>query len=224
MKMVVNDKIDTIPSDRRAIRTRKMIKKAFYELLEKKNFHDISITDIAEKADINRGTFYLHYVDKYDLLNKVENELLEGLMEYARETSFDGVFELDGKSNVLSINKPVPFIKKLFEFLKANHVLVKGVLGPNGDPRFQNKVKAFIKDRLIENRFILDINVNDMLVPVEYFVSYVMAAHMGVVLQWIEGGMKKSPEEMALILTKMFILGPFKVAGLKSVTKGKEFA
>lgn len=216
MKTVVEDKKDAVPSDRRAIRSRKMIKKAFYELLEKKNFHDISITDIAENADINRGTFYLHYVDKYDLLNKVENELLESLMEYARETSFDGVFELDAKSNILSINKPVPFIKKLFEFLKMNHVLVKGVLGPNGDPRFQNKVKAFIRERLIENRFILDINVNNMLVPVEYFVSYVMAAHMGVVLQWIEGGMKKSPDEMALILTKMFILGPFKVAGLNA--------
>lgn len=216
MKIAEVSKRDEMPSDRRAIRTRKMIKKAFYELLEKKSFHDISITDITEKADINRGTFYLHYVDKYDLLYKVEKEVLEDLMDYAVGTSFEGVFEMDENNNILAINKPVPFIKKLFEFFQANPILAKGILGPNGDSNFQSKLKEFMMERLTQNRFIVSINVDDMLIPIEYFISYVMGAHMGVVLQWIEGGMKKSPDEMALILTKMFILGPFKVAGINT--------
>ena len=216
MKTMEMSKRDIVPSDRRAIRTRKMVKKAFIELLERKSFHDISITDITEKADINRGTFYLHYVDKYDLLNKVEDEVLEDLMEYASGTSFDGVFELDENNNILAIKKPVPFIKKIFEFFLENQVLAKGILGPNGDSNFQIKLKEFMLERLTQNRFIVNINVDKILIPVEYFISYIMAAHMGVILQWIEDGMKKSPDEMALILTKMFILGPFKVAGINT--------
>ena len=207
---------ESLSNDRRAVRSRKMIKEAFYRLLEKKSLHEISITDITEEADINRGTFYLHYVDKYDLLNKLEDEILESLISYAKDTIFDGVFELDSENHITAINKPIPFVKKLFDFLKENRVLVRAVSGPNGDPNFQQKIKGFMAKTLFENRFVLNIKMENMLVPQEYFVSYVISAHMGVALQWLEGDMKRSSEEMALILTKLFVLGPFRVTGVNA--------
>lgn len=57
--------------DLRIKRTQKSIKNAFYELIEEKGFDHISVKDITERAMISRNTFYLHYNDKFDLLNKV---------------------------------------------------------------------------------------------------------------------------------------------------------
>lgn len=57
--------------DLRIRRTKNSIVKAFYALLKQENFKKITIQQIADKAMINRQTFYLHYQDKYDLLQKV---------------------------------------------------------------------------------------------------------------------------------------------------------
>ena len=54
--------------DRRVRRTKQLIKQSLIELMHEKPFKDITVKDITERADLNRGTFYLHYVDIYDLL------------------------------------------------------------------------------------------------------------------------------------------------------------
>ena len=64
-------------NDERVIKTKKLIKTALSELIQEKGFDHVSITDLTQRANINRGTFYLHYQDKYDLLEKFENEVLD---------------------------------------------------------------------------------------------------------------------------------------------------
>jgi len=65
--------------DLRIKRTQKAIKDAFFDLLEEKGFEHISVKDITDKAMISRNTFYLHYSDKYELLNKVCDDLIRTL-------------------------------------------------------------------------------------------------------------------------------------------------
>lgn len=60
-------------SDPRVKRTKKYIQKAFTDLLAEKDFEDISIQDIMERAELNRATFYNHYQDKYELLEVTMN-------------------------------------------------------------------------------------------------------------------------------------------------------
>ena len=60
--------------DPRKLRTRKLIMDAFIELATKKDFKDITIKDITAAATVNRATFYYHFTDKYDLLEKVLSE------------------------------------------------------------------------------------------------------------------------------------------------------
>ena len=62
-------------TDRRTIKTRKAICEAFAELLTEKQLHKITVQEIADKADVNRVTFYKHYPDVYDLYNKIEEEV-----------------------------------------------------------------------------------------------------------------------------------------------------
>src|SRR5437879_5578939 len=61
-------------TDRRVKRSRKLLQEAFRQLLTEKGFDAISVQDVAERAEVNRGTFYAHFPDKYALLEQVVGE------------------------------------------------------------------------------------------------------------------------------------------------------
>lgn len=64
----------TNEQDPRIIRTRKLLQTALLELMQEKPFQSISIGDITSRATLNRATFYLHYLDKFDLLSKTARD------------------------------------------------------------------------------------------------------------------------------------------------------
>src|SRR5579864_1650673 len=61
-------------TDPRVKRTRKLLREAFLELLAEKSFHAINVQEVADRATLNRATFYAHFVDKYALLDYVVGE------------------------------------------------------------------------------------------------------------------------------------------------------
>jgi len=62
--------------DRRIEKSRQAIMDAFTKLMLEKDFEKITINEIAELANVNRGTVYSHYVDRFDLLNQcIENHI-----------------------------------------------------------------------------------------------------------------------------------------------------
>ena len=65
--------------DRRIRKTRRLLRECLTALLKEKKVQDITVREIADMADINRGTFYLHYKDVFDLMEQIENELLKEL-------------------------------------------------------------------------------------------------------------------------------------------------
>lgn len=67
--------------DRRARRSRRMLKESLLELMKRKRFSEISVRDVTDGADMNRGTFYLHYTDTADLLQSLEADLFMELQE-----------------------------------------------------------------------------------------------------------------------------------------------
>ena len=75
--------------DPRIRRTRQLLQQALGKLLEKKDFNDISIQDIAEEATVNRATFYDHYADKFVLLNCMVGCRFHALLA-ERQIQFEG--------------------------------------------------------------------------------------------------------------------------------------
>jgi AcrR family transcriptional regulator len=71
----------TSKMDRRKKYTRMVLKDSLMELLREKHISGITVKEICELADINRSTFYSHYSDHYDLLNKIEEEIIEDMQE-----------------------------------------------------------------------------------------------------------------------------------------------
>jgi len=195
-------------NDRRAIRTKKMIRSALAELIDEKGFINISVTDLTQRADINRGTFYLHYVDKYDLLEKIENEIIQEIEEETKHLDSVNMMNID------STNEPLPFMVKLFEYFRENSVIIKSILGPKGNPTFDRKIKKFIKTNLFEKQKPKSFNVDQAVISEEYFIQYILSADLGVIQHWLEKGMKESPDEMALMLARMSLLGPLRAVGI----------
>ncbi|MFJ7969971.1 TetR/AcrR family transcriptional regulator [Psychrobacillus sp. NPDC096389] len=196
--------------DRRITRTKRMIRDAFTQLMEEKGFEAITVSDLTEKADINRGTFYLHYKDKYDLLEQSEEEVFEELDKITEEAW--KAINLKDRNN-LEGGMPLPFVIKLFEYFEENATFMNVILGPNGDPSFQVRLKEVIKKKMLD-KFFLITEEEKRMVPLDYLTAYISSAHLGVIQHWLKVGMDKSPHEMATMLSQTTFWGPAKVAGL----------
>lgn len=70
-----------LTNDPRAKRTRRLLQEALTDLMRKKKFHEISVQDITTRAEINRATFYAHFVDKYELLNSQIRDSFQSLLD-----------------------------------------------------------------------------------------------------------------------------------------------
>lgn len=93
-------------SDLRVRRTQKAIKHALLKLIEEDGFEKITVKDITDTAEISRNTFYLHYEDKYDLTNKMCEELMRKLFfatgkQLRREQKLD--FDINSAARILQV-------------------------------------------------------------------------------------------------------------------------
>lgn len=201
--------MSTEQTDQRIVRTKRMIRDALTELMEKKGFEGITVKDLTEKAKINRGTFYLHYRDKFDLMEQSQQEIIDGI-----ETIIQTIDPKDALAYT-SQDQPFPVIVKLFEHFQENAQFMRAILGPKGDAAFQVKLKEFIVKAFLRYLFP-KLNPGEMLVPSEIITAYVSSAHLGVVQYWLASGMEKTPRDMALILARLTLLGPGAAIGLKN--------
>lgn len=94
--------------DKRVVKTKRAITTAFMELAREKDLNKISVSDIAERAVINRSTFYLHYADATDVLNEIERDISEAICECFSQ------FDNDNIPNSI-YNVLIKLIKKLDE-------------------------------------------------------------------------------------------------------------
>jgi AcrR family transcriptional regulator len=160
-----------------------VLKESLINLLEKKDISQISIKEICEVADINRSTFYSHYSDQYDLLKRIENELLDNIDAHLKE--------LDVKSDNMSA---VILAENIFEYIKENAKLCKLLMSERGNFGFQKRVMMLVYDRIITN-----ITENNKISKedAEYIYSFTITGCVGIVQKWLDEDLKKSPRFMA---------------------------
>jgi AcrR family transcriptional regulator len=196
----------------RIIRTKESIREALVELIDEKGFEAITVKDITTRAKINRGTFYAHYQDKFDLMTKCEEEIMLEMTKIAKK-NFPVVISALGTNS--SSETEMPLLVSIFEYFNKNSRFMKAVLGPKGDLSFQDRLKDFMLETLFGNHSDAIFKEENLLVPGHYLASYVASAHIGVIQQWLNSDRKESSEEMARILWNITANGPFYAAGLK---------
>ncbi len=178
------------PDDRRVRRTKKLLKESLAVLLMQKRINDITVKEIVDLADVNRGTFYLHYRDIYDMLAKIENEMIVELEDISRRFS-----------NVLLMDSPRPYIKEMFQYVADNRAFCKMLLGPYGDMAFVEKLKKLIEDKCFHT--LMKNCPENQIQSYQYFATYAVSGCIGLLQTWMNDGMKTSPQELALVATDM---------------------
>lgn len=200
--------------DRRIIKTRKEIINAFNTLLNEKSFSKITIAELAKKANINRGTFYLHYLDKYDLINQCEQEIFTQITNISKNPPFNQTLrDVNALQQVVLKGYPPAFIIHLLEYFQKNSELLKAILGPNGDPSFEKDLKNIFADTFLNNAETF-LDISKLTVKPELLVEIVASIYMSVIRYWLSNGVQESPEELAEILFDMASKGPLKASGI----------
>lgn len=179
--------------DRRVRKTKKAMHHALAELLLKKPLANISVREISELADINRGTFYLHYRDVYDMVENLQNEIFE---------KFNDI--VNNHESAKNTDELFPLLTELFNLLAENAELAKVLMGKNGDAAFVDKLKCVIRDKCFANAKKFGIKNDDAL---EYFYNYIVSGCTGIAGAWLNNGMRESPVEMANITKNLILAG-----------------
>ena len=189
--------MDNKITDRRIRKTKTALKEGLIELMLEKSINDISVKELTDKVDLNRGTFYLHYKDIYDLLEKIEEEL------------FDEFNTLMHSHSPTTLNEtPLPLLEDIFVFLKKNALVCTVLLSNNGDISFFNKIKNIIRNKCFAAWNVLfNPEKSDKF---DYFYTYILSGCIGLFEAWLKNDLKESPYEMA-VLAESFILTGAKV-------------
>lgn len=189
--------------DRRKLRTQRQIREAFLSLVREKDLESITVNDIAQGADINRATFYLHYQDKYDLLEQTENQIMEEMLRISQEIQISDLLTRTEETK----KKPLPFAVKIFSFINENHLFFDTFLDFRKGGGMHKKLYDFITGNM-HSIFSRQFSEENSPIPKSYLVAYMASAHLGLIGEWLAGGRKESPEEMAAMLIQLTVRGP----------------
>ena len=190
--------------DRRITRSKRALRGALIALIEERGLDAITVNDLCERADLNRGTFYNHFHDKENLLTALENEVLaEVALLQARMLSVT----LGDMLAFRVAGRPVPVLVDLFEYLRGESDFLRAVLGSGGDVRFGPRLREAVCENLVQN--ILHEKYRTNPTPfVCYYVAFYASAYLGIIARWVENGCPETPEEMARIAMRLLFITP----------------
>ena len=152
------------------------IERAFIELLQARDFKDITVSDICKLTGLNRSTFYANYVDIYDLADKLRQKL---------EADFSAQF--DPVTNTAADGSDAAL--RMFTHIRENQLFYKTYFKLGYAD--QNRILRY--DTLRAERDFQGKHI-------EYHITFFRAGLNALIRHWLDGGCQESPEEMDAIL------------------------
>ena len=167
-------------------KTKKMIEQAMVHLLEKKRFEHLSTVELTQEAGISRSSFYTHYKDKYDLIERYQQGLFQQL---------EAIFEKNTQNKQAAILEVIDFLE--------SEPLLSALLSENGTKEIQTFLRhkfQVMLDQELQEQFS---NKHYTQIEKEYSNVYLTNTFFGVLQMWIARGKKESPQQMTDFLLKM---------------------
>jgi AcrR family transcriptional regulator len=131
--------MDVNPSDRRVLRTRRMLREALIALITERGWDNVSVQDVCERADVGRSTFYTHFADREELLLGGFDDLRK-MLRAPKGRSKDGT---------------LPFVRGLIEHVHGHSQLFRAIIGKRAghsiEKRFRQTVMGLVREELIES-------------------------------------------------------------------------
>ncbi|MFK8246042.1 TetR/AcrR family transcriptional regulator [Leuconostoc mesenteroides] len=195
--------------------TQQRIMDAFVKLVSEKGFNNLTVSNITRTAKLSRGTFYIYYLDKYDVLEKIETYLLtnmEKLMQNNIDKTISWLDDVDNNklSAELDTYSPYRSFIQSFDFLDKNRVTLKTLLSKNGDSQFVYKLRHLI-DEQIDSHYKNIFKDGNEVIPSDYTHDLLISSLISIIGHWLQKDDPESPAEIAEILIRSRILAAYQV-------------
>lgn len=180
--------------DRRQRKTREAIFSAFTELLSKKDFNQITVGEIIDRADIGRATFYSHFETKDYLLKEFCEELFCHIFDTENKVQNEHkhIFACDGSNSVFL---------HLFQHLQKNDNNILSLLSSQNNELFMRYFRTNL-EVLIESQLSLFESRKNKDIPLAFWKNHIISTFMGTIKWWIDNGMRETPE----VITEYFFM------------------
>ena len=180
--------------DRRVRRTKKLLTQALTQLLQEKQINEITVKELTDLADMNRGTFYLYYKDMFDMLEQIEDGMFEAL---------DEIVSLHEHGDVSQQTKPI--LLDLFHFIEENQEMCRVLLSPHGDMNFLHRLNEVVREKCL--KAWPDIRKEKGEADFDYHYSFVVFGCAGIIRAWVNRNCPESAEIMAEMAYGMILRG-----------------
>jgi AcrR family transcriptional regulator len=169
--------------DRRVRRTHAALQNALIGLVEEQDLAQITVADVAERADVSRSTFYDHYRDVHDLAEAACTAMIDALIESLPAFSRDPANQ-----------DPTQSLQAFFASLAEHAGLYRSLLGPQGSARVIDHVRSRMTDAVhAATCQATDDATHDVQ------AAFVAGALIGVAADWLQRGCPRTPTEMAAL-------------------------
>ncbi|GLV60486.1 TetR family transcriptional regulator [Dictyobacter sp. S3.2.2.5] len=195
----------------RARRTHKLLREALVELLNEQHFESITVGELARRAMINRATFYRHYLDKYDLVEKIFEEAAQELNLTIGPPRV-GLDHIDGE-------QPPDAWVAFFEHVARHRRLYGALLGKNGSTWFATRMReytmAVMEERERLRTRLPGVQKGQEAMPREVALAFSANLLISTLTWWLESEASYTPREMATWFRRFLFSGYPHALGFK---------
>ena len=211
--------------DLRVRRTQMVLREALIDLIEEKGFDAVTVGDIAQRAMVNRTTFYRHYPDKYALVTGIFEEAVNQIFSeiVPLPENLEGLLspesEFDAKATQSYIDSQLAAWSAFFEHVARHARLYRVMLGKRGSSWFAVQMRDYFAEAIRSRARTLSASglraTNDPhAAPAEFVIISLAHWFVGMLAWWIENGMTCSPQQMTLWIARFAMYGYPSVLGL----------
>lgn len=191
-------------------RTEKLIINSFINLAKEKHLSKITVSDIAKRSNLNRGTFYLYYKSKEHLMESLERKILRELNLIINENRKD-LLDI----SYFYIGEPYPIIRLLNNYIFDNIIILNILVNLNDNVGFRNSIQLMLKN-IIKESFTYSKNnkANFSCIPDSYKLEMTSSIILSVLVKWIEDPSGKTPDEISKMVMTSLFSSPYEMLGL----------
>ncbi|MES5812873.1 TetR/AcrR family transcriptional regulator C-terminal domain-containing protein [Mammaliicoccus sciuri] len=190
---------------RRVRKSKRAIKQAFIQLLKENNLDRITIQQISDLADVNRGTFYLNYEDKYALLDEMENEQIEKIKGFVDIRKMDLSTKTSDRFIEDFANK---IIKNVITHIEHNIEFYQVILNLERKSQIEEQLADIVRSNI---KHLIGNKDNVFGIPENYYLSYVVGSMMSMIKYWVSDENRVSVEELVNYVSTIASTGPLSI-------------
>ena len=177
--------------ENRSVRhTKRRLREGLLRLMQDKPINEISVKELTELVDVNRGTFYFHYPDIYALLRDMEEDFFRQFSRTLADVPPSEQMAYD-------------YLRAIFATLGENRDFCRIMLGPHGDMQFVERIKLLVDERCSGFWHSAARETDEELF--ELYNAFIIHGCIGMLRKWLEGQVSGTPEEISRLAAAVIL-------------------